>query len=288
MNIDISKKGSNKVVRNETTQRFNVELYKSKPMTTAEEEDAFAEYAATKNPEIRDRIISSNMRLVFAYAKRYASSADMMIDLTSEGYYGLCEAFDRFEPSRGLKFMTYATHWVYKAMMGYLQAVHLVKRTADIKYLSKCSRERDLYFAKAGRFPTNEELCDIIEEKYGERPKVSEIEQMDFIHTDASICNDDNGKDIQDTESLNLGMYSENDYLKEIEREDRREKIENMLLVISPKDREIVKKLFGIGYDREYTNEEIGEEYGISPTRVMQIFNKAKKTIASKKYSLAM
>jgi len=282
----------NEIDRTDHMKSFIRTLYGGKPMSKEDENNMFREYMLTKNPVLKDTIIKCNMRFVFSAAKAFTNDPEMVLDLTMEGMMGLLEAFDRFDPETGNSFLSYANHYVYKYMVEYVHEAKQIKRSTDSSLKSKVSKIRENFFAKTGRYPSDDEIIDIIKEKYGiDVKKEDYIRDIVILSIDSEYRTNDGDDTPSDGShgiiSKNDG-YCLNDYDVKSETEYRNDRLNAALSILSDRDREIIKKLFGIGYFREYVVEELADEYGMTVARINQIRKTCIEKIRSeKKYLIA-
>lgn len=131
------------------------------PLLTAEEEVRLTRAIQTGDASARSRLIESNMRLVINIAKTYRNRAIPLEDLIQEGAIGLMQAAERFDPDRGFRFSTYATHWIKqaigRAIDGKSKAIRLPAHVSQT--LRKIERERTRLSRELGGEPTPEQVA---------------------------------------------------------------------------------------------------------------------------------
>lgn len=283
----------NELERTDHIKAFIKTLYGGKPLSKEQENQMFREYLLTKNPALKDRIVKSNMRFVFSAAKAFTNDPETVLDLTMEGMVGLLEAFDKFDPQTNNSFLSFANHYVYKYMVDYTHGSEHVKRSKDFLLKSKTSRVKEAFFAKSGRYPTDEETIEIIREKYGiDVRKEDYIRDIVVASLDSACVYTDGDEPIALIDSPDFieqsGSFHVNNFIEEIEEEDTSSKVTSYLSVLSERDQLIMKKLFGIGYYREFTPEEVAEEFEMTVARVNQIKKEAIEKIRKNRYSIAV
>lgn len=248
-------------------------------MTPEEEIKCILEYKKTHDLSKRNLLVSCNQRFVYALAKRLSTDSDTIIDLVNEGNIGLIEAIDKYDISYADKnrntLMMFASNYVIKNMLNFFTMNKIVSRKADMKYGSKVANERNAFFAKNGRFPTDDEMRDIFLEKYGLNFKDNcAVEQSIIVSIDDAMSLNGDAVIIANSDEFNKRTCSENDWIN-IESEDEyKYKTNNLLNRLSERDRDIMMKLFGLN-GKEYTPEQIADMYGLTKTRVMQIKRKS-------------
>lgn len=280
----------NEVDRTDHVKNFIHTLYGGKPMTKEKENELFREYILTKNPMIKDTIVKCNTRFVYSAAKAFTNDPEEVLDLTMEGTMGLLEAFDRFDPEIGNGFLSFANHYIYKYMVEYTHKSRCIKRSKDFHLKNKASRVREKFFAENGRYPDDFETMELIREKFG-----IDVKEEDYIR-EIVVSRLDNTYTFGDGESSTMlespeftrrdGGFTKNEFVVEMEKQDMRDKVSEILGVLSERDQEIMKKLFGIGYYREYTAEELSEEYQMTVARINQIRKEC--LFKMKKYKFAV
>lgn len=126
---------------------------------TAETRDGLEDQVAAGR-EARSAMVNANLRLVVAHAKRFADSTTPLLDIIQEGNVGLIRAVERFDPSLGFKFSTYASWWIRQAIAEALdqqRTIHLPPKA--YRQLAECRRARDELNASLGRRPTTAEIA---------------------------------------------------------------------------------------------------------------------------------
>ena len=281
----------NELERTDHIKAFIKTLYGGKPMNKEQENQMFREYLLTKNQALKDKIVKSNMRFVFSAAKAFTNDPETVLDLTMEGMIGLLEAFDKFDPHTNNSFLSFANHYIYKYMVDYTHGSEHVKRSKDTILKSKASRIKEAFFAENGRYPSDDEVVSIIKEKYGiDVKKEDYIREIVVTSLDSAYMNDGESFNLIDSPDFirQSGSFHLNNFVEEIEEEDTNSKVTSYLSVLSERDHLIMKKLFGIGYYREFTPEEIADEFEMTVARVNQIKKEAIEKIKKNRYSMAV
>lgn len=249
------------------------------PLLSKEEEQELAYKAREGDKEAFNKLVNSNLRLVFSIAKKsYNSTMNHSIsleDLIQEGTFGLMRAIEDFEPERDLKFSTYATWWIRQAIIRMFHnssrtvrlPVHIHENIGKIKKLMEENpriTDEELSLRLHFKMETIKSIKNVLVEEYRLDDPVNEGDEK---------CHKDNIFDkspSSDTQAV-------------IEQKDLSETISKILKqVLSPKEELIVRKRFGIGYERTYTLEEISHEYGVTRERIRQIQAKAMEKLHKK------
>ncbi len=227
--------------------------------------------------EAKNKLIVCNLRLVISVAKNYMNKGMTLIDLISEGNFGLIRAIDKFDMDKGFRFSTYAVWWIKQSITKALMCKGREIRIPSYKYdlLNKINKIVVEELMNTGDYPSNE----FIGEKLNISPeKISNImiEFQEVMSLNESVGDNIYLEDvILNENSENL----ENDIINEIHRE----KIYEMLDDLGDREKEILMRRYGLsGYDI-HTLEHVGEAFNITRERVRQI---EKKTLAKlrKKY----
>ncbi len=217
-----------------------------------------------------EKLTRANLRFVVSVAKQYQNQGLSLPDLINEGNLGLIKAAEKFDETRGFKFISYAVWWIRQSILQALAEQSRIVRLPlnQVGSLNKINKAYSRFEQEYERKPSAEELAeelDIPVEKIAETLKMSGR----HVSVDAPFVEGEDNSLIdvmvnEDSPNADRGLINES-LSKEIER---------ALATLTDREAEIVRKFFGIGMP-EMTLEEIGEEFGLTRERVRQIKEKA-------------
>lgn len=233
-----------------------------------DEEIELLKKAKTGDVEAKNRLILCNLRLVVNVAKNYVNRGLSLIDLISEGNFGLIYAIEKFDMEKGFRFSTYAVWWIKQSITKAIICKGRGIRIPSYKYdlLSKVNRYVLKKVREDGMYPAVEEIA---EELKIDKDKIEEIMVafQDPMSLSASIGDDIQLEDII-ADSGNSSI--EDNIIEEIGREQVRE----IVRVLDDREKQILKLRFGLDGEEIHTLEEIGETFNITRERVRQIEKK--------------
>ncbi|MEM1043654.1 MAG: RNA polymerase sigma factor RpoD/SigA [Bacteroidota bacterium] len=241
------------------------------PLLKPEQEVALAQRIKDGDDEALQILVRSNLRFVVSVAKKYQGQGLTLSDLINEGNYGLIKAAQRFDETRGFKFISYAVWWIRQAIFQALAEQSRVVRLPlnRIGTISKVRKTSALLAQRHDRDPNIDELAaelDINPEKVREALKHSGR----HLSVDAPFGEDDDN-------SLLDVLPSEHEAAPDhyLVGESLKIDVERALGALHAREAEITRLYFGIGREHPLTLEEIGQRFDLTRERVRQIKEKA-------------
>ena len=240
-------------------------------LLSLEEEADLAERMVNGDKKAKQKLVESNLRLVVSIAKRYIGRGMHFLDLIQEGNLGLIKAVDKFDPTKGYKFSTYATWWIRQAIT---RAIADQARTIRIpvhmvETINRLMRNSRHLLQTLGREPTPEEIAAEMEipvEKVREILKISQ----DPISLETPVGEEDDssvGNFIPDDDAPSPSDQAADVLLKE--------QIEEVMETLTPREARVLRLRFGLEDGRTRTLEEVGREFMVTRERIRQIEAKA-------------
>ncbi len=236
-----------------------------------QEEIELARQIRKGNARALDKLVKANLRFVISVAKEYQGQGLPLQDLISEGNLGLIKAAQRFDETRGFKFISYAVWWIRQSILQALAEQSRVVRLPlnRVGAINKVGRALEELEKKFGREPSMEEIADKME--------MTAYEVADVLKTSARHLSldepfkEDEGNSLLDI--LESDRYAPPD--DTLMQESLQVEIDKVLSTLKPREAEIIRLYFGLDGDRPLTLEEIGEHFKLTRERVRQIKEKA-------------
>ena len=244
------------------------------PLLSTSDEIRLSTSARRGDGEARHKLIVSNLRLVVSIAKKYLYYGLPLLDLIEEGNLGLMKAVQRYDPTRGCKFSTYATWWIRQAVTRSLSNQGRTIRvpvyvTDNIARYKKTAE--DLYI-RTGRRPDAEEVGQAMGIKIAEARRLREfmddVSPLDKLDT----TDDDEGRGV--TESLEPPLVN-----RGIAQFEMDQQMEELMRQLTPREANILKYRYGLSDGRAHTLEDTGREFSLTRERIRQIEKDAMKRL---------
>lgn len=240
-------------------------------LISAEEEVLLAQRIRQGDQKALEKLCKANLRFVVSVAKQYQNQGLSLPDLINEGNLGLIKAAQRFDETRGFKFISYAVWWIRQSILQALAEQSRIVRLPlnQVGSLNKIKKESSRLEQKFERTPSSDEIAaslEIPEYKIDAALKIS----TRYISMDAPLSEDEDMKFIdvfvdEDTPVTDAGLM----------RESLAREIQRSLSTLTEKERDVVNLYYGIGMSHGLTLEEIGAKFDLTRERVRQIKEKA-------------
>ncbi len=249
-------------------------------LISAEEEVELAQRIKKGDQTALERLTKANLRFVVSVAKQYQNQGLTLPDLINEGNIGLIKAAEKFDETRGFKFISYAVWWIRQSILQALAEQSRIIRLPlnQVGSLNRLNKAFSQFEQKYERIPTPQELAKILELP---SDKVSQAIRISGKHisVDAPFV-DGEENSLLDVLSNNDSPKADNTLIKE----SLNQEIERALSTLTIREKDIIKHFFGINC-QELSLEEIGDKFGLTRERVRQIKEKAIKRLRHKSKS---
>jgi len=246
------------------------------PQIDEEEEQELASRSQKGDLGARQKLITANLRFVISVAKQYQGKGINFEDLVNEGNYGLIKAAERFDETRGFKFISYAVWWIRQSILEALTNHSRIVRlpSNQISIFHKMKGEIRAFEQDYQREPTEEEIAEIMEEDVVKISRLLRSTQSQ-MSLDAPISSDDENYSLYDI----VPEDEENNIESNMNAESLDKDLSSVLKTIPLKQMEVVCMYFGIMGYQKMTLEEIGEYFDLTRERVRQIKDSAIKVL---------
>lgn len=248
------------------------------PMITPEEEVELAQKIKNGDQAALDKLVRANLRFVVSVAKQYQNQGIGLADLINEGNVGLIKAAQRFDETKGFKFISYAVWWIRQTI---LQAVAEQSRMVrlplnQVGFLSRIKKTVSSLEQHYQRKPTIKEIADELDMSEEKIESILKINSKE-VSMDAPVMGDD------DMTFIDTVVPEDNyDADKNIVSETESAEIKRSLSVLSEKERKVITCYFGLDSNHTYTLEEIGYMLDMTRESVRQVKDKALKKLRNR------
>jgi RNA polymerase primary sigma factor len=239
-----------------------------------DEEYKLALLAHGGNDKARELLVEVNLRFVVSVAKQYIQKGINLSDLVNEGNMGLIKAAQKFDHTRGYKFITYGVWWIRKSILAYIAVNATTVRLPNnrINDVTKVKKSIELFEGIEHRTPFEDELADMIPEM--DIKAIKEAVRLISSTTSSLDIKDEDGLCMADIiVDEEFGVTD-----RAINEEDSENNINKILSVLSTKEADIIKSSLGIGCQK-ITLEEIGNKFEMSRENIRQIKTKGLKKL---------
>ena len=241
------------------------------PLITADEEVDLARRIKDGDQAALERLVGANLRFVVSVSKQYQNQGLSLPDLINEGNVGLIKAAQRFDETRGFKFISYAVWWIRQSILQALaEQARIVRLPLNkIGNINKINRMFSELEQKHEREPTAEEIAEAL--GLGEDDvKDGMFNSSRHVSMDAPLIDGEDGSMIDVMKSENSPNPDET-----LLHESLKKEIERTLATLTPREADVIRLFFGLDGKPSMTLEEIGEKFDLTRERVRQIKEKA-------------
>ncbi len=242
-------------------------------LVSAEEEAELAKLIRQGDKNALEKLTKSNLRFVVSVAKQYQNQGLNLSDLINEGNIGLIKAAERFDETRGFKFISYAVWWIRQSIMQAIaEQARIVRLPLNkIGNITKINRTFSQLEQIHEREPSVDEVAELLEITVAEVKDSLSISGK-HISVDAPLSNEEESNTILDILVEKEGMLNPD---KELMTQSLRNEIERSFTTLSYREAEVLRLYYGINCKTSQTLEEIGEQFELTRERVRQIKEKA-------------
>lgn len=270
--LKITKSITNRTER--SLDKYLQEIGKEE-LITAEEEVNLAQRIKQGDQAALEKLTRANLRFVVSVSKQYQNQGLSLPDLINEGNLGLIKAAQRFDETRGFKFISYAVWWIRQSILQAIAEHSRIVRLPlnQVGSLNKLNKAFSKLEQEFEREPTEEELAQLLDLPE-DKIKDSIMIAGRHVSMDAPL--------VQGEESTLYDVMVNSDSPKadlDLMKESLQTEIERTLDTLSEREKEIIKLYFGIGMNHGLTIDEIGEKFDLTRERVRQIKEKALKRL---------
>ncbi len=239
-------------------------------LLTTDEEVELAQRIRKGDKRALERLTKANLRFVVSVAKQYQNQGLSLPDLINEGNVGLIKAAEKFDETRGFKFISYAVWWIRQSI---LQAIAEQSRLVRLPLnhvgsVNKITRELNKFEQEHERKPSVNEIAervDLPEDKIADAMKANSR----HVSMDAPIA------DGEDSSMIDFLSGDSSNTDRELAIESLKAEVSRILKLLTDKEQKVLRAFFGIDGSPEMTLDEIGEKYNLTRERVRQIKEKA-------------
>jgi RNA polymerase primary sigma factor len=241
-------------------------------LLTPEEEVGLAKRIKQGDQQALEKLTKANLRFVVSVAKQYQNQGLSLSDLINEGNLGLIKAAQRFDETRGFKFISYAVWWIRQSILQALAEQSRIVRLPlnKVGSLNKINKAFSQLEQEFEREPSADELAEVLEIATSEVQTTLGVAAR-HVSMDAPFVEGEDNSLLDVLENGNTpGTDAGLEHLESLRRE-----IERSLSTLTDRQRDVIKLYFGIGVEHPMSLEDIGDKFGLTRERVRQIKDKA-------------
>jgi RNA polymerase primary sigma factor len=252
------------------------------PMITPEEETTLAQRIHVGDQRALEKLVKANLRFVVSVAKQYQHQGLSLSDLINEGNLGLIKAAQRFDETKGFKFISYAVWWIRQSILQALAEQGRLVRLPQNKIgtYNKANKAYIAFEQEHEREPSTEELASILEMSETE---IANIFSSNTRHTSLDAP-------VHEAEDVAMGdlLEGSSDTDDDVMKDSLKAEIQRILKSLTTREAEIISAYFGLEGDDGPSIEEIGQKYDLTKERIRQIKERAIKRLQKTRYSGAL
>jgi RNA polymerase primary sigma factor len=252
-------------------EKYLQEIGRVDLITAEEEEVQLAQRIKQGDQEALEKLTKANLRFVVSVSKQYQNQGLSLPDLINEGNLGLIKAAQRFDETRGFKFISYAVWWIRQSILQALAEQSRIVRLPlnKIGALNKINKTFNALEQKYERAPSNDEIANKLEL---DEHDVKETVRNNGRHLsmDAPLTSDDD-TNLYDVFKSNSDQTPE----KGLMTDSLRTEVRRVLDTLNPREADVLRFYFGLDHAAQLTLEEIGDKFDLTRERVRQIKEKA-------------
>ena len=239
-------------------------------LLTTDQEVELAQRIRKGDKRALERLTKANLRFVVSVAKQYQNQGLSLPDLINEGNVGLIKAAEKFDETRGFKFISYAVWWIRQSILKAIaEQSRLVRLPLNqVGSVNKITRELNKFEQEHERKPSVDEIAervDLPEDKIADAMKANSR----HVSMDAPIA------DGEDSSMIDFLAGDSSNTDRELAIESLKAEVSRILKLLTDKEQKVLRAFFGIDGSPEMTLDEIGEKYNLTRERVRQIKEKA-------------
>ena len=248
------------------------------PAVNEEEEKRLGERIRQGDQEALQSLIKANLKFVVSYVKKYRGMGLSILDLINEGNVGVIEAAKRFDPTRNVRFISYAVWWIRQAIIHalsqYSHIYNIPQKLSD--QISLMKKKKASLKTELGREPNREEIAKAL------GISETDVEDLELLEErNVSLSDKCYDEDFEIEDRVSDGEAESVEY--QIIKASAQAQIREMLAVLDDKEALVLKLRFGLDDDRPMTLQEIGDRLHLTRERIRQIEQKAMRKLGRSK-----
>ena len=257
---------------------YEKELRKYKTLSKEEEYKLLCDYKNNNNINSKNKLVLHNLPFVISVARLYITKGVTLEDLVNEGNIGLIKGIENYDLSTNLRLITYAVHWIKQSILLYIYSnnnliyipigkTKVLNRLNKLKQRIELEKERNITYKD---ILEHEEVKRIIESSKTSKEELNDILTLNYNYN--SIYDETDSS--SDSTMKYLDILEDDTFVNTDENDDKLDFKYNLELVMSemePIEKNIIKLIYGIGYNKSFRLEEISDIYNMTKERIRQI-----------------